>query len=323
MLFSSNNQDSTATKHYTTSFPTYDISKHIEDARSSILRILSTSFYDTYTFDEAYLTLDDIKTNTPKELADAHYSSEESTAGTGIVLENAFSNSLIITCQHVVSSPDTVISYFEGSDIPEETFVKSISIKHKQNNLLFTKNRIYSFNIIAANENHDIALLSVDIREDEKLPHPPIQFGLGDSDDLKMGSFLYVLGFPSGYPMITRGITSTRPKKNKHFFLTDALFNPGISGGLVLASKNNFHDFKWVGMARSATASEENILVPRTFNKDYSKLAKPYADQAFVQKKVRISYGITQAIPINTIKDFIENHQQQITENGFRYSIRD
>ncbi|WP_138432132.1 S1 family peptidase [Fodinibius saliphilus] len=323
LFSSSTGQDSTATKHYTTSFPTHDVSKQIEDARSAVLRIISTSFYNSYTFDKAYLTLNDIKTNNPQDIAAGYYSTEQSSAGTGIILDNTYNSSLIITCKHVVTSPDTVITYFEGDNIPDNTFIKSISIKRKQNDLLFTKSRIYDFDIIASDESYDLALIAADTRKKDRLSYNPIQFKAGNSDDVKMGSFLYIFGFPRGYPMLTRGLASTDAYKNKHFFLTDALFNPGISGGLVIASKNNFRNFEWVGMARSATASEESILVPRTFEKDYSKLSKPYLDQPFVQKKTRISYGVTQAIPIDTIKEFINSHQQSITANGFRYSVRD
>ncbi len=317
----SSNSNNKPSKHYTTAFPQRDISDELTQARESVLRIVSTSFYNSYTFDKPFLTLPDIKTNNPKDIATNYYSTEESTAGTAIVLQNTDRNVMLITCEHVVASPDTVITYYEGDTIPNNTFVKSISIKQKQNNLLFTNQELYSFNTIASDKQYDLAILTATLNSnDEKLPNRPLRFSAGNSKDLKMGSVLYILGYPRGYPMVTRGLASTAANRSSHYFITDALYNPGISGGLVLASKDRFRSLQWVGMARSASASTENILVPRPGEK-YDQATKPYTDNPFVQQKTRISYGITQTIPIDTIKDFLEENEEKISRNGFHYSV--
>lgn len=310
---------STTTEYYTSKFPQREVSEQLQNAQSSILRIVTTSFYRTYTFEEQHITLSDIKTNNPEDIAAEYFSTEESTAGTSIVLRQANNKTLLISCDHVVSSPDTVIAYAEGPGIPENTYVESISIKQKQNNLVFTSNQLHSFDVIASNEHTDLALFTAEF-SDQQLAHP-LDIDLGNSSDLQLGSVLYVLGFPRGYPMVTRGLASTSENRPSNFFITDALFNPGISGGLVLASKNNFQSFQWIGIARSATASKEDVLVPRPTSEKHERAARPYLDTPFVQEKTRITYGITQTIPINTIKEFISNHQQAILENGFTYPV--
>lgn len=306
---------------YTTAYPQRDISKNLTRAKESTLRIISTSFYNSYTFDEPYLTLSDLSTNDPKDVATDYFSTEESTAGTAIILQNDGQNVMLITCDHVVSSPDTVVSYYEGSNIPSDTFVKAISIKRKQNNLIFTNQELFSFNVIASDRRYDLALLSTSLDNKSGLAQRSLNVRTGNSNDLVMGSLLYVLGYPRGYPMVTRGVASTSEFRSDHYFITDALFNPGISGGLVLASKDNFRSFEWVGMARSATASKEDVLVPQPAD-HYERAPKPYTDTPYVQSKNRISYGITQTIPIDTIKNFLEEHQQQISRNGFQYSVQ-
>lgn len=307
--------------NYTTAFPQRDISAQLEQAHRSILRIVTTDFYNTYTFEENFVTLADIKTNNPKDIATQFFSTEESTAGTSIVLRYNDDKVLLITCDHVVSSPDTTVAYFEGENIPNNTYVKSISIKQRENKLIFTSHQLHNFDVIARNSRTDLALLVAEL-EDQMEPVPrPLDFSLGKSENMQMGSFLYVLGYPRGYPIVTRGLASTSDNLSSRFFITDALFNPGISGGLVLASNDNFESLQWTGMARSATASKEDVLIPQPDSDRYSQVAKPYPDTAFVQKKTRINYGITQTIPINTIKKFLAEHQSEISRNGFNYSV--
>ena len=306
---------------YNSTYPQREISEELEEARQSLVRILSTAFYNNYIFEEKFVTLSDITTNNPKDISTQYFSSEESTAGTAILLQKNRDDVLLITCDHVVSSPDTVVTYYEGDDVPERTFVKSISIKQRQNNLTFSAQRLHSFNVIASDPRTDLALLSSSLRDQGQLSQQTLDITLGNSDRLRMGSMLYILGFPRGYPMVTRGLASLSENRSSYYFVTDAVFNPGVSGGLVLASRNDFRSFEWVGMARSASASKENLLVPRPDSGRYSQAAKPYTGTPFVQRKTRISYGITQTIPINTIREFLRESREAIRENGFSYNI--
>lgn len=307
-------------KYYTTAFPNRDISRQLKSAQESILRILVTNFYHTYLFAEPRITLADVKTNNPKDIASESFSSEESTAGTAIILQyNNSDRVLLITCNHVVSSADTVISYYKGKSIPSNTFVKSISIKQRQNNLIFSPKDLQDFDVIATDPYADLALLSTKLSEHiESLKHP-LTFEAGNNDFLQMGTFLYVMGYPKGYLMLTRGLASDSEPQNRRFFVTDAIFNPGISGGLVFASNDNFRSFEWLGIARSASADNEDYVVPRPETDKYGKIARPYNDSLFVQKRTHISYGITQAIPINGIKNFLNENKRAILRNGFSY----
>lgn len=302
--------------YYTSSFPHQDVTEQLKDVQQSVVRIVSTGFYDSFTFENKYVTLEDLKNNKPKELATVYFSSEESTAGTSIILDQNDHGSLLITCEHIVSFPDTAISYLEGENIPSDTYIQSISIKKRQNNLVYTGSELKPFVVIASNKRLDLALLDVDLERSSNLDQYPLNIKSGDSNFLKLGSFLYILGFPKGYAMITRGLASSSESWNDRFFVTDASFNRGISGGLILATNDNYNSFKWVGMASSSNANRENILVPRPDEK-YSPAARPYLDSVFVQQKTRINYGITQAIPINKIKDFLRDNKKEISQRGF------
>lgn len=310
--------EKTYSQYYTSAFPQSDVSSKLKNAQQSVVRIVATGFYDSFTFSDKPITLADVKTNNPKDIATDRTSTEESTAGTAIILDQNNNQSLLITCEHTVSFPDTVITYYEGSNIPDETYIESISIKKNETRLVYTSSELAPFEIIAINKRSDLALLNVELEQLGNLDLYPLSVETGNSDFLQLGSFLYIIGFPKSYPMITRGLTSSSESWNDRFFVTDAIFNPGISGGLILATNNNFQSFQWVGMASSATASRENILVPRPDNGDHSKITRPYSDTVFVQQKSRINYGITQAIPINKVKEFLKQNEDRLKKNGFR-----
>jgi len=266
------------------------------------------------------ITLTDVLTNKLSTIADTRVSTENSTAGTSIVLQQNEEHALLLTCAHVVTSRDTTITYYQGENMLEKKYIKSVRIKKDQNDIGFDKQKVNQFNIIASDRFTDLALLKIKAEQTD-FSKLPISFPMGNSDHLKNGSFLYILGYPKGYSMVTRGIVSQFNNSNKNLFVSDAIFNPGISGGLVLASRDNFNTMEWVGMARSTTASREKILVPRPDSSESDLTIKPYTDIPYVVPKKRISYGVTQTIPINTIKDFLEENEEKIARNGFRFSI--
>lgn len=317
----SQQEQSTQSDYYTTAFPHKDIHDKLKDAQQSVVRIASSGFYDSFTFEGQLITDADIETNAPRDIATSITSTEESTSGTAIIIDQNNSSSLLITCEHTTSFPDTVITYYEGKDIPEETYIESISIKKNSSNLIYTSTDLKSFEILATDKRSDLALLSVEF-ERGNLELYPLEVSVGNSDLLRLGSFMYILGFPKSYPMVTRGIASSSESWNDRFFVMDATFNPGISGGLVLATNDNYSSFKWVGMASSATASREEVLVPHPEGKNYSRVTRPYTDSVFVQQKTRINYGITQAIPINQVKDFLKENEDMLKQRGYRRALR-
>ncbi|TYP91713.1 Trypsin-like peptidase domain-containing protein [Fodinibius salinus] len=307
-------------KYYTSAFPSQGTSQYLKRAERSILRILSTAHYQNYYFKNPRITLNDIKTNDLSKIADSQVSTENSSAGTAIVLQQNKDRSLLITCSHVVTSPDTTINYFKGDNIITNKYIKSIKIKQQQSDIGFDGQKVNQFNIIASDRFVDLAMLTIQ-SEKAEFSKASLPFDIGNSRNLQAGSFLYILGFPKGYPMVTRGIVSKFTDTESHLLTSDAIFNPGISGGLVLASKDNYKTLDWVGMARSASVSTERILVPRPDSSKSDTAIKPYTGTPYIVPKKRISYGITQVVPSYFIAEFINDHQKEITKQGFSYSV--
>lgn len=305
-------------KTYTTSFPTRDVADQLKNIRKSVIRISSTGIYVTYFFEDRLLTDKDLKAVDVKDIASRRITSNESTAGTAISIFNNTQTIGLLTNAHVVDFPDTLISYVDQKGVPANTFIKSLKIKRNQTNLIYDLPNVGSFEVVGADKIVDLALLKVSKNKFKELEAPTLPISIGDPADLDWGSFVYIIGYPKGYPMITRGIVSDPRRNENDDFLTDALFNPGISGGMIMATRNNFRSFEWVGMTNTASADLKRSLVPDpTKSNEYGSF-EVYTDSVFVETQTQLVYGITQSIPIKRIIAFLEANENEIRKMGFR-----
>lgn len=133
---------------------------------------------------------------------------------------------------------------------------------------------------------------------------------------------IYVLGYPRGYEMASRGIVGQANLDSQGDFVTDALFNPGISGGIILASKDNFNSFEWVGMSNASHAVREYVLVPEMRSIDPQERIQPYQGLIQAERKTELSYGVTHAIPTADIAQFLQPYKDELSRN-FRRAIDD
>ena len=307
-----------ATTNYTTSFPTRDVSEQIRSVKESVIRISSTGIYRTYIVEDRMLTKADLNSVDIEDIATRNITSNESTAGTAISLYSDDRNAVLITNAHVVNYPDTLIAYIDREGVPKQTYIHSVKIRKNQNNLIYDLPNVGRFDILDLDVNSDLALLRVNKASFPNLRAPGIRIPVGNPALLEWGSFVYIIGYPKGYPMITRGIVSS-PERNKYDdFLTDALFNPGISGGLIMATRNNFNTFEWVGMTNTASADLSKLLVPDPLKSAEYENFDIYRDSIYVETKTSLTYGITQAIPMKRILEFLESNERTLQRLGIR-----
>lgn len=305
-------------KSYTTSFPTRDVSDQLQDIKESVIRISSTGIYRTYVIKGRLLTKSDLQKLDIEEVAFRSFTSNESTAGTAISVYSDNQTVVLLTNAHVINYPDTLISYIDREGVSKQTFIQSVKIKKNQNNLVYDLPNVGPFDIIDFNEDSDLALLKVRKRDFPNFNAPSLPIAVGNPADLEWGSFVYILGYPKGYPMITRGIVSD-PGRNKYDdFLTDALFNPGISGGLIIATRNDFRSFEWIGMTNTASADISKLLVPDPLKASEYENFDIYRDSIYVNTKTNLTYGITQAIPMKKIIEYLETNERELGRVGFR-----
>jgi len=325
--------------YYQTAFPAYDTSEMLRRAFEPVRRIQITATYETYSFaserapTEAEVGAPDLL----RSAVDTATSTQER-AATAVALSWSSGSVALLTVDHVLALPDTIVRFFEeesgragaAAQPVRSRRVESVSIKTHQSNWVVGAT-LDPFEVLARDPVRDLAL--VGIREmfeppvTGPLPGPSLEalaqrtsvlaLPAGDSNRLSWGSFVYVLGYPRGYPMVTRGVVSPTDHPTVDSFLVDGLWNRGMSGGLILAVRADGRGLEWVGVARAAAASTEVRLVPEEGTEPRGDTREPYDGQIFLEVHRRIDYGITHSIPMYDIRRFLDEQRPALAPQGF------
>ncbi len=308
------------TGEYLSGHPLGNTAPHLEEMLRSVKRITSTTYYETYLFDEhTRIMPSDIDTVVSIEsLASVVVENHTSSSGTAIVIHNRNNRVGMITARHVITSPDTLYEYRQEG----QPYLQSVTIKKSQINWLFDAPFIGNFEVLADDAVADLAVIGTRVDPDEldqsvRKQFPVFPYPFGRPDKLQTGTFTYNLGYPRGYPMVTTGIVSKTYRDRDHSFVTDALFNPGFSGGAVVAVNGGIPAFEWVGLARSTSASREWFVVPDEGDVSEYIAQRPYHGDLFLDQKALIHYGITHVISSSRIKNVLSENADHLMTHGY------
>lgn len=308
--------------YYQTAYPSQDASQAIERAFRSLRRIAYTADYETYVF-TADQDITDQQLEDPGVLdrAGERYPETHTRAGTAVVIGTAGRLVLLVTNNHVVRFEPRRVRYFD--EAPSGTTgaprrVAGVSILTRERALLPEDVELGRLEVLARDPVNDIAAL--ELRLPASVPggrFPPLALALGHPGRLSWGSFVYVLGYPNGYAMITRAIVSDPNRDRWGGFLTDGLWNEGISGGAILAIRGEEGALEWIGMTRAGAGTREVRLRPAEWQPPDDDAALLYDGPIYAESALRIQYGITLSVPITAVRHFLRSHRDTLESRGF------
>jgi len=305
---------------YDSEFPSDDCSAQLETILQSLRKVNCYVSYRTYVFGEkSHTSLADLNSDHVLSSAEASLYTNEATSGTALIIQSNTDRIALLTCAHIVNLPDTIISWSEFQDLESNRYIRSISIKVKEQITIRDVPEGARFIVLAFDQQKDIAILGREYTSRQVcLDLPIFPYSAGNSSELNWGSFLYLAGYPTGQLMITKGIVS-KTKDSENNFLTDAPFNEGFSGGIALALRDGVPNFELVGIGRSVTAGTEYFLKPEKDLYEYNyNPSIPYNGPLYVKQKKEINYGITWVIPIDRIRDFYLENRLKIISLGYQ-----
>jgi hypothetical protein len=301
---------------YGSEFPAKNASDEIEKITRSVRKVYSVSSYISYQFKrEARITAYHLYQGSWKNAVWGVITTSETVFGTATVIGLANSRVALLTCAHVVTSPDTLISYFEpGADDPSR-YIQSFSIREKQENWVKELSSCGPFTVLASDISADIAILGKNCESltDTVTPFP---YPAGRAGDLGWGSFVYIFGFPLGNQVITKGIASPATKRPMGEFSIDALLNKGYSGGIILALRNGVPNFELVGMVKNVGSTREDFLKPSS-DQQHTPDWLPYKGDAYIGKSDNIQYGLNAVVPFEAILGFYNRNRQELNRQGY------
>lgn len=310
--------------HYQTSYPTHDTSGELEGFLRSVKRIAMTGEYVTYLFPDD-VELSEGQLSDPAVLARAvdTLPSLHTRTGSAVILSSAEGRLTLLTSHHVVDFPERRIQYRlrESPNARPVTEIAGVSLRLQATGQLLDHRDLGPFRVLARDEMQDLALLGADLRPwSEVAGFPPLAVPRGDSRRLSWGSFVYLLGYPRGYAMVTPAIVSDPDRDLQGGFLADALWNEGISGGPILAIRGESGAFEWVGIARSGVAARELRVEPpgvESYFIEDPELVMLYQGPLVVQQLARIQYGLTIPVAMNVIREFLARNREVVRGQGY------
>ena len=304
---------------YDSEFPYRNCSQELDEIANTVKKLYCLVEYDQYFFSEGdQLDRKSIKDSRFKRIAHSKSFFNESVHGTATIIYKDDSRVAVLSCAHIVDFADTIFAYFYDGLGNKLKILESIAIKRKQQNFIRDLPGDGLLEIIAIDDEKDIVILGN--RFSNIGPEVgAFNYPVGHSSDLEWGSFVYVMGFPGGHQMITRGIVSNPSPGHKGEFLIDALFNPGVSGGVVLAVRDGVPNFELVGIARSVAVKYKNVIKPgKKSHEEIYNPNVPYKGELYVKIEKDINYGVTFAIAIDEVADFYRKNHNTFLSHGYR-----
>ncbi len=296
---------------YDSEFPVQNVSDELDYLSTTVRKLDCLVFYMTYVFPpDNPLDKNKLTEAKLKEYSVGEDVTNESVSGTATIVYFDGKQVGLLTCAHVVDFPDTLFNYYS------EGGLQSISIKLKQQNFVSGLPDGEEVEVIALDKKKDIALISKHVFA--SLPPPSVlSYPIGKTKDLEWGTVVYAMGYPLGNLMVTRAIVSNPDKADNGMFLTDALYNHGISGAPVLALRDGVPNFEWVGLASSSSAESIHYLKPSEDIPQFIAPNSPYSAEVFIDHKKLINYGVTYSVSIEEIVKFLSVNKKVIQQKGF------
>ncbi len=304
---------------YDSEFPYKNCSAQLEEISNSVRLVNVIAYYKNYIVNPADKLLKS-KLNADNFDDKTFYQGtfHKTASGTATIVYSLNGYVALLTCAHIISFPDTIYSFKIDTNGTVTKYLESVSIKTKQTNYITDFPEGGDVDILVKDSYNDLALIGKRFYEYRLNSFPLFKYPFGKARQLEWGSFVYALGYPMNYKMVTKGIVSSPNRDDAGSFLIDAVFNRGFSGGIVLAIRDGVPNFELVGLVRSVPAEYEYTIKPEIPTDDYEfNPLVPYKGQFYIDQKVNIKYGVTRVIPIETIIDFVKRNYDLLLNNGY------
>ena len=301
---------------YDSEFPSRNASAEIGAIAHAVRKIYSVSYYTTWQFRRESRVLPfHIKSGLFTKMSLGTIETQESLTGSATVVLCDDSKVALLTCEHIVNAPDTLITWFDPTHEDQVPVIQSLTIKEKQEIWVRDFGACGPFVVLADDPEMDVAFIGKTCpsmsSDTNRFPYP-----FGHSSELGWGSFVYIFGYPMGMPVVTKAIVSKSERGDPDEFTVDALLNKGFSGGPILAIRDGVPNFEFVGMVRSVSSDLESYLKPAPDNKRYNAIF-PYKGDIFNDTREYFHYGLNFIIPAGKILEFYSRHRDELIREGY------
>ena len=304
---------------YDSEFPYRGCSEQLEQISESVRMISCIAYYKSWVFPlEAKVRREDIHDLFLKDKAVKEVYLNQTASGSATVIYCENKRIALLTCAHVVDFSDTIYTFYRGEDRKQTVYVQNIAVKDHQTNYAAAIQGASNLEILLIDRENDIALIGQRFEFPNITPVSVFKYPIGKAKELEWGAFVYLFGYPAGYRIVTKAIVSN-PNRDKYgSFLTDAVFNRGFSGGIVLAVRDGVPNFELVGMMKLVPGHQQYYLTPAREGEriEFDPII-PFKGDMYAESRTEIIYGIAPAIPAELIVDFLQTNQSKLIDQGY------
>ena len=304
---------------YDSEFPYRGCSAQLEQISESVRMISCIAYYQSWVFPvEAKISVRDIHDPSLKKKAEKEVYLNQTASGSATVIYCQNKRVALLTCAHVVNFSDTIFTFYRGEDQKPTEFIQSIAVKDRQTNYVATIQGARNLEILVIDKENDLALIGQKMEFSADSRITVFNYPIGRAKELEWGAFVYLFGYPAGYRIVTKAIVSN-PNRDKYgSFLTDAVFNRGFSGGIVLAIRDGVPNFELVGMMKLVPGHQHYYLSPaREGDQIEFDPNLPFTGNVYAESRVDIIYGVAPAIPAEMIVEFLKSHEDTLIDQGY------
>lgn len=305
---------------YDSEFPSADATAEIGAIAASVRKIYSVSYYTTWQFrQESQVTRFHIRSGLFLKMAVGTISTQESVSGSGVIVMAGHGRIALLTCDHIVNAPDTLITWYEPTGENPMPVIRSISVRQKQENWVRELGDCGPFIILATDPELDAAFIGKRCDPAAGMPEP-FASPFGQSTELGWGCFVYIFGYPMGLPAVTKAIVSKPVRTDPDEFTVDALLNKGYSGGIILAIRDGVPNFELVGMVKAVSSDQESYLRPSATDPRYNELFA-YEGDVYAATRETVHYGLNFTVPSGKLFAFYNKHRDELIREGYDFDL--
>jgi len=304
---------------YDSRFPQTSTSPYLKQISESVKLVSSLTFYKKYHFAQTtHIRFSFLKRFSITQQARSTSVVQAPSSGTATIIYATPRKIALLTCAHIVRSPDTLFTYFKDSNGQNTKFIRSMAVKIRQSLNVIDLPRNKGVTVLAQDAQNDLALLGVQFKTFAGTPAAVFDYPLGNAAELDWGTFVYLLGFPFGKKVVTSAIISHPNRNARHDFIINSNMYRGISGGIILAIRGGLPHFELVGLANALPVRKNLVLRPNPdLNAEEVIQPEPYSGKIFIDQQVSIVHGLTLAISSETIRRFIRTNLIPLKKRGF------
>jgi hypothetical protein len=235
--------------------------------------------------------------------------------GGGIILYRDERNTVILTCEHILTSPDTLRTYYRDASGNETKVLASRGIKKRTTHQVINQiNQMQSVEVLYTDARADLGLVLVATSPSLGVPFP---HRIAYQNEVKWGDLAFVFGYPREIKQLTIGMISPAPYPGT--FSLDVVGRFGFSGGPVFVVRPG-DELELAGIIRGVPVNKLQYVAPPPEVPPGQPLNADDLTMLTAQEYDQIEYGMVYAVGADRIGKFLKDSAPVLEKKGIYLS---